>query len=658
MTEAPARTAATRPQPMRYATVCSGVEGMSLAVAGMGWTPVFFSEVAPFPCAVLRHHFPNVPNLGDMTKIQGDRFYGTVDFLAGGTPCTSFSVAGNRKGLDDPRGRLMLHFARLAHEIKPRWLLWENVPGCLSSGGGNDFATLLSCLCGWDVAVPKGGWRNSGVVTHRDDNTYGLAWRVIDAQFCRVDGFAGAVPQRRRRVWLVANLGGWQRPAEVLFVGEGLSGHPPPRREAREETPGGAGRRPRGTGKDDVAGTVTSNDAERGFTSTESIAAGGHLVLDGAPATCMNFEMFNVGHGCSPAILAERAEDMLVTGGGVVSLPNGQANASPTKDYAGTLSCDHEAPIVCLTPWDTQGNRIQDPGGVSPTLAGCDGGGGRNPGGLVFCPGPQAAGHAPIVVHGSQDPCVAKDLANGVGTNNGLENVVFDHAHGKEIDVGMTVTGDHESRITDTTHLVVKANPRTYTHHERDGRVEESDVSGTLTAALDNTSGLPLCLVDGVAGDRQTTGIGDDGDPCPTLQAAHHHAVALVNSIRMRAGCEGGGKGALIGVDLSHTLATSNDQTIISGRTVRRLTPLECERLMGFPDNWTRIPKRFYAKKPTHRHFKKFPDLYERLPDGTWVGYVADSPRYKACGNSWAVNCARWVCMRIALVNQSREGLE
>ena len=154
---------------MRYGSVCSGVEAATLAWAPLGWKAEFFSEIEPFPAAVLAHHYPEVPNLGDMTKIIGENYIGKIDLLTGGSPCQSFSFAGLRKGLDDPRGNLCLKFAELAHHSRVRWILWENVPGVLSSNRGADFAGLLSLLCGWQVDVPadrKGvrKWKNAGII--------------------------------------------------------------------------------------------------------------------------------------------------------------------------------------------------------------------------------------------------------------------------------------------------------------------------------------------------------------------------------------------------------------------------------------------------------------------------------------------------------------
>jgi len=194
---------------MRFLSVCSGIEAASVAWGPLGWKAAAFSEIEAFPSAVLAHHYPQTPNWGDMTRFQ-EWPDADVSLLVGGTPCQSFSVAGLRRGLDDPRGNLALVYLALADRYRPRWLVWENVPGVLSSNGGRDFGAFL------------GGLGQLG---------YGFAYRVLDAQYVRTRRFGGAVPQRRRRVFVVGYLGDWRRAAAVLFDRESLSGHPPPRRE-------------------------------------------------------------------------------------------------------------------------------------------------------------------------------------------------------------------------------------------------------------------------------------------------------------------------------------------------------------------------------------------------------------------------------------------
>lgn len=222
---------------MIYGSVCSGIEAATQAFHPLGWQPAFFSEIEPFPCAVLAHHYGSnlpgeapsqngIPNYGDMTRFQEWPDH-AIDLLVGGTPCQSFSVAGLRKGLADPRGNLMLTFGAVAQRYRPNWILWENVPGVLSSNKGRDFGTFLGMLA---------------------ELGYGFAYRVLDAQYVRVGRFARAVPQRRRRVFVVGHLGDWRRAAAVLFERESLSGHPAPRREAGQNVATTISARPSGGG--------------------------------------------------------------------------------------------------------------------------------------------------------------------------------------------------------------------------------------------------------------------------------------------------------------------------------------------------------------------------------------------------------------------------
>lgn len=208
-----------RSEPLRYGSVCSGIEAATVAWHPMGWQAAWYSEVDPYCCDLLAHHYPDTPNLGDMTKITEDRLEerGRINLLVGGTPCQSFSVAGLRKGLDDPRGNLALEFFRIADRTRPQWLVYENVPGLLSSDEGRAFGSIVGAMA---------------------ELGYGWAYRILDAQYIRVDGYERAVPQRRRRVFVVGHLGGWQRAAAVLFERACLSGNPAPRREAGEGTAG------------------------------------------------------------------------------------------------------------------------------------------------------------------------------------------------------------------------------------------------------------------------------------------------------------------------------------------------------------------------------------------------------------------------------------
>jgi DNA (cytosine-5)-methyltransferase 1 len=201
---------------MKFATVCSGIGAPETAWIPLGWECQFHSEIEPFPSAVLKHHYPNTPNLGDMTKWKGWPDY-AIDLICGGCPCQSFSIAGLRKGLDDPRGNLTLTYLAIINRYRPRWVVYENVPGLLSDKTGA-FGAFL------------GGLAELG---------YGFAYRILDAQFTRVESHPHAVPQRRRRLFVVGycsqpvgDPGDWRVAAAVLLERESLQRNTPPCREA------------------------------------------------------------------------------------------------------------------------------------------------------------------------------------------------------------------------------------------------------------------------------------------------------------------------------------------------------------------------------------------------------------------------------------------
>ncbi len=239
---------------MIYGSVCSGIEAATVAWHPLGWQPAFFAEIDKFPSSLLKHHYPEIPNHGDFTTINGD----SIELLVGGTPCQDFSVAGLRAGMDGARGQLTVEFAHLAGRLRPRWLVWENVPGVLSIDGGRAFGTFLGLL---------------------GQLGYGVAYRVLDAQHF-------GVPQRRRRVFVVGHLGDWRRAAAVLFERHSLSGHPSPRREkgkgfTHELAPSltGSGRGTERTGESrgqDPVGPLMANTHPGSYCGQDAYT--GHLV--------------------------------------------------------------------------------------------------------------------------------------------------------------------------------------------------------------------------------------------------------------------------------------------------------------------------------------------------------------------------------------------
>lgn len=303
---------------MRYGSVCSGIEAASKAWEPLGWSPAWFAEIEPFPSAVLAYHWPQVPNLGDMTEIHHGIASGDIeppDVLVGGTPCQAFSVAGLRSSLDDARGQLTLHFVGLANAIDnarqsvglpPSIVVWENVPGVLTTRD-NAFGCFLGALAGEDVAIepPGGKWTNAGVVV---GPTRTIAWRVLDAQYF-------GVAQRRRRVFVVASARDGFCPDEVLFEFEGVRRDSPPSREAGQDfarvagtlaANGGGLTRPAGNCNEldfcvPVAPTIPSRSSAGGGLGTDFDLDGGLIQAFGGNRTSGPIDVAPALNACGPA---------------------------------------------------------------------------------------------------------------------------------------------------------------------------------------------------------------------------------------------------------------------------------------------------------------------------------------------------------------------
>ena len=468
---------------MRYVSVFSGIEAASVAWGPLGWQPVCFCEVDEFPKAVLRHRFPSVPNLGDITKVDWRslaKCAGRPDAVVGGSPCQSFSVAGSRTGLEGESG-LMWEYVRAVRELMPRWLLWENVPGALSSSNGEDFRCLLESL---------------------DALGYGLAWRVLDAQFF-------GVAQRRERVFVVGYLGDPAPPAEVLFEPESLRWDTPTSREKRKELAAGAGGGAEAAGfrwnaggktalsVDETSPTVTSSDPPAvcaGFKWHQGSGAGG-IGLEDEQSPTLTADYHN------PAVIQLKGNAIDRD-----TSQNGRTWCDPDENGTYTLNATDVDGVICMA--DTQANSMIDED-VSGTVTA------------------HAAKDAPVVAF-AQNTRDEVRLVNGDG-----------------------------------------------------------DISGALAAN---------------PGAKQTTYVAVD---CRNHKASEDVSGTL----------QAKGNG---GYSLNFINPVSN------GSIVRRLTPTECERLQGFPDDWTRVP---YKGKPE-----------DECPD---------TPRYKAIGNSMAVPVMRWIGERM-----------
>lgn len=680
---------------MRYGSICSGVEAASLAWRHLGWTPAFFSEVEPFPAAVLMQRLGamkplrpldpdaasdekdrkqrlswqsliaempdggTIPNLGDFTLIKKDDYDGQIDLLVGGTPCQDLSIAGKRLGFGGKRSVLALDFVRLCFETGTRWVLWENVPAALSSRRGEDFGRFVSLLCGWDVPVPDDGWRKSGIVTGTPGH-FGVCWRILDAQYTRVSQFPRAVPQRRKRLFLVGYLDHWKYPAQVLFDGEMCGGNSPPCRTKGQTAPSGA------EGGIDTAKSIRMRCGKPG-------GGKGALIGDDLSHTLANGNdqtvVYTVHGAQTPISNDDHANALGCSNSGLENCVCVSKQKKPEgrfwngEDVAGTLTVTsdrqlmpdkgrlqcvierQDASVECL---DTRQVDVHDTD-LAPTLIATDYKGGKA---ICYENHAQDSRIKPVEVSQSivarmgtgggnlplvKEPDVIGFIKNDAGgvqqgfwknvfptlraaitpaiTRNECFHLSFCDANGTRKDRkngGLYVTK------TETSQTVTAKGPHTETvvialdgdkmaKAERKGGsglgMSEDGVMYTQTVkdvhAVAYDEYVPLDLRNATrdpekhdAQNRQGVGVGEDGAPMNTVTAASVPGVGWQ-------------------------------------ATVRKLLPIECERLMGFPDNWTRIS---WKGKPE-----------EECPD---------APRYKACGNSMCVNVMAWIGERIEAVNQ------
>ncbi|WP_432239929.1 DNA cytosine methyltransferase [Herbaspirillum robiniae] len=339
----------------RFGSVCSGIEAASVAWHPLGWNAVWFAEIEKFPSTVLAHHYPGVPNLGDMTGIARMVLSGAVeapDALVGGTPCQAFSVAGMRKGLADSRGQLTISYVELANAIdtarsilgkQPAIVIWENVPGVLSSKD-NAFGCFLGALAGEDgpIEPPGGCWKNAGCVFGPQR---AIAWRILDAQYF-------GVAQRRRRVFLVASARANFDPAAILFEFEGLRRDSAPSRKAGEKAARFASLSPdgsRGPGPGDA------NDRGRGAVTALSVAlrgreGGGTAELGDEVATCLRA---STGGGDKPHVLTSSGQPITYGIRMANTSSNGwgiQEEVTHTLDTANGVAIGSSMAVRRLTP--------------------------------------------------------------------------------------------------------------------------------------------------------------------------------------------------------------------------------------------------------------------------------------------------------------------
>ena len=518
---------------MKYLSICSGIES-----AGLGWHPLGFecvglTEIDDFRSAVLQYHFPNVKNYGDFTKLKPSDISDRPICIVGGTPCATFSIAGLRKGLAEDRGNLALEFIKCVDRFSPKWVVWENVPGVLSSNEGKDLGTFLGALA---------------------DIGYGFAYRVLDTQYIRTQRFPRALPQRRRRIFVVGCLGDWKSAAKVLFDTKTLSGYPPPRREKAKGTAKKTTHRLTRSDsyvEDDIAGTIAARDYK------------------------------------SATDLVEDKKDLTIIHGN-----HSRVNGDGFKKYGATYtSTASEIPsVLCFEQRSKDGGapRIHDKG-HAPTLNAMTG--------------------------GNRQPCVMVEMKEKTSNDNGLIHC------GDEIKE-VTVR-KHDVRVAELVKLLRDAkNEKNITNKEISNKLDVPITQVEHWFRTDKSFSIPPADIwEDVKKILGITITDFDAEVCEFI--TKEGVFEMSKRVYDTAGTH-------------PTLVAGNDLPNLIGMdkverqpVLRRLTPLECERLQGLPDNWTQVP---YRGKPK-----------EEAPV---------SRRYEACGRAMSVNVMEWLGTRLMKVEK------
>lgn len=514
-------------------------------------------------------------HLGDITKINGAEIE-AVDVITGGSPCQDLSIAGKRAGLAGARSGLFMEQVRIVKEmrehdrangrtgdmVRPRFMVWENVPGAFSSNKGRDFAAVLEEIIriaepeAPNIEVPEKGWNTWGGYHDEVGGRWSVAWRVHDAQHW-------GVPQRRRRISVVADFGG-DTAGEILFERKSVSGHPAESGTARERLAG---------------------NAESGASYAVRIRG-----------------------GCD--------------GGGKGSLVQ--------EDKSGTLGIGNDQTIFqnCLTQWDCQSKRIFGTEGASPTLQGGVGGGVNNP--AIFCMGTQQGGaevrgddRAPTLtasagMSGNNQPVVCAGFKLG----NSEKARSIGYAEEQSLTLNAECGGNKPAVVAlDMSHAC-------------DVIRDCGEVVPSLQARM-GTGGNQVPLT------YQMQGFGDyrEGDVASSCkQRDFKDGTDLVCSVDCRNFCEGGETNGTLQAKSNGGISYNLQNTVRTGMVVRRLTPMEYERLQGYPDGWTDIGEWYDGQ----------------TGEGYWVDSLgkrhktADSPRYKALGNSIALPFWDFLAKRIS----------
>ena len=540
--------------PLTLGSLFDGIGGFPLAGVRQGFTPVWASEIEPFPIEVTKIRFPDMLHVGDITKLKGSALT-PVDVVCGGSPCQDLSVAnGNRLGLQGKRSGLFMEQIRVIKEmraydkangrtadaVRPRYMVWENVPGAFSCSDGEDFRAVLEETCrvaDSTVSVPRppgGVWKSAGAIL---GDQFSVAWRVYDAQYW-------SVPQRRKRIFLVADFGGRTAP-QILFEQDRLLGNSAAGEKTRQGTSdcsekgsGDSGRSPAGEcltpwdvqsrriyeGEGIWPALYSGGGGGHGYVSTEKEK--GETPQDGPVAFACNQrdEVRNL-HDVSGAIQAQPG----------------------MKQQTFIAETARQTEANCLTPWDTQQGRIFTGESIAPTLAGADGGGGRNPGGLLFAAAFSAGQGAKAGGIGYQEECSPTLKASESGTNMIPSVLCLNDQGGNRMDVTKDITATLRAQMDGHPPLVLGSQPELFENHGIDSRYTGPHKVAPTMSARYGTGGNNVPLISQPS--ALLVDAGEDAAPAETY--------CIAGNIIDRQD-QNGGNGIGVQPDISYTVTATD----------------------------------------------------------------------------------------------------
>lgn len=591
-----------------------GIGGFPLAAVRNGIEPVWASEIEAFPIEVTRKRFPSMLHVGDITKLNGAELP-PVDIITGGSPCQDLSVAGARAGLAGERSGLFMEQIRVvkemrdaderrgrtAHTVRPRYMCWENVPGAFSSAGGEDFRIVLEEIVrikDGSCSVPRpdsGRWESAGAIIL--GNQFSLAWRVMDAQFW-------GVAQRRKRIFLVADFAG-RSAIQILFEQDRLPGYPAPGGGPGQGTPASAPGSPASPGRagpigfDGYNGDLTGEKAATlGVNCGMSTGRNGVIT---AFATNQRDEVRDL-HDVAAALAAQPGMKQQTFVAGITAKGNGDCFLSEERhtSLSGGGGMPGQGYPAIFTAGFSAGQGSAA-GGIgfqtecSPTLKASESGSNMVPsilclndqGGSVMACSEDVAGTLRAQEHGHQPLIVDKrsdEMMPALYENHGIDaRYTGPHTVAPTMSARYGTGGNNVPLIAQGSEPCQESSHAIFSRQRVD--VFREDAVASTQSARQHKDATDLVM--DVAGLDCRNGR-ENGDLCGTLQQGT--TGSSLNSI--------------------HPVRT--------GRLIRRLTPLECERLQGFPDHWTELPD------------------------------ASDSARYKALGNSVAIPCVNFVLRGIA----------